>query len=244
MRFLSMLTCGILGAALVGANLAHAKTDVELNISGLEYSMTSSKADLDDLTVRTESKDMLTVTPTFDLNVYADKMWIDFGLSTGADANSGTLQGGYEVSPQMYVGALLGYQQKDTEVTRKVTGVGGSKTTTKDKDDSLTIGPMVHYRAKTSASLFEANGALVHIDSKTKNDDGTTDSTTSIKLMALGVSGDYYVKLADRMFVGAGGSYIMSLSGDYSQDTGNTSLDGDYSFSQLKLKLLQFMLEF
>jgi hypothetical protein len=223
---------------------ALARTDVELDIEMLSYADRETKADLDNLTVKGEHTALASVDPSFALDVYADRLWIDFSIERGdADDQAGTLTAGYEVSPGLFVGALLGIEQTKDKSSTKATGVATGKVETEDQSNSLALGPIVHFRSKTASSLLEADGGLIHVDGKTKEDDGTTETTTSFKIMALAASVDYYLKIADRFFVGAGASYVLGMSGDISQDSGATSEDGDYDYSELTVNLLEARVE-
>lgn len=227
----------ILSSALASAS-AYAETDVELSLTPLEYSVTKSDADLDTISIKTDKTELRSLDPNLGIEIFGDHIMATMAFAAGQDATSGTFAGGYEVAPKVYAGLLLEIENTKTETTQKIEATG-VETESKEEKKFLGVGPYVYYRAKTTSSIVQAYAALLNASQTETSDAVGTDDTTKIKIMSLSLGGDYYVRLIDRLYVGAGLNYQMSLSGDYSDESNGAKIDGDYKSSSLTVSILE-----
>jgi len=62
--------------------------------------------------------------------------------------------------------------------------------------------------------------------------------------MGLEIGGTYRKAMFDRVYMGAGLSYMLSLSGDAEVEVNDNSDDGDFEMNVLTLTLADIMVEF
>lgn len=234
-------------AMTLAATSAQAKTEVEIVFDMLTYTDTTIDESSDDVDQDAKDTSLATVSPAFDLNFYADNISIRFDVDATDGNESSGASVGFLMSPNLYVGGFLSLENSKTTTSTKPDG--GEKSETKNEDNSMTIGPFLHYRTKTSAQMIEAEGALgmVNTKEKTTSDAGTgpsTETTEKTEAMVLGVGGNFRKNVFDRVYLGAGLSYVMSLSGESEDDDGTTTTDSDFDIRELKLTLLDMLVEF
>jgi hypothetical protein len=228
-------TVALLGLGGLAATPALAKdTEMELGLSGLEYTRTQTKGELDDASVETDDTELRTLDPNLTLEVFANKLWLGADMSFGQDATSGTLGAGYAVAPNVYVGGILSI---DNAKSKSETDAANSESTS--EDNTLAIGPVALYRVKTSKTLLEAAGYLAYLNGKIADD----TSTQKFQVILMQLGGQYYWEIVDRFLAGVGGSFSFSLQGKYKLESDSGDADGDYKRSSLSIQPLNLKYE-
>lgn len=209
-------------------------TEVELTLPLLISTKVEGEADLDDGEVETSDTSLETVSPIFALDIYAGKLALGLEVDASGDSKSGLIRGGYAVASNIYVGLALGIENSKSEV--EVSVDGGATTDTETKDETMQIGPLVQYRRKTDRDVIEAHAWLARFTNESTDEDDLTDT---FEVTGLDIGADYFYKVVDRLAIGAGLDYFLTLSGDAEIETETDEQDGDFKFTRLALTVLQ-----
>lgn len=230
-------SCALLVCAAATSGLAMA-TEIELTIPLVGYQQTETDTDLDDGDVETKTTDTTTVAPDFSIEIFADDYLLGIDIDASGASKSGAIRAGCLVRPNLYAGLAVGKEDSDSEVEIKVDG--GATTDVDTEQETSVIGPFVHYRSRADKATIEAHALLAQFKSKSTGED---DLTSTYEMLGLSFGGDYLYKVADRVHIGAGLDYTLSLSGDAEIETEGDDQDGDLDYTQLDLTLLQVRME-
>jgi hypothetical protein len=215
------------------------KLDLEVSTTALEIERTEWEADLDLSEIEAERATAVTAVPQLSVDGYAGLWWGSLDLAIGASGKGGSLLGGYLVADNVYAAVELTYIDVDTET--KVSVNRGASTKAEADSKTQIVGGLINYRENGTERLLNAYAGLFfasfegEVEIATGAAAGAGD--VEVDYTALEFGGSYHRHFIDRLSVGAGLSYSMTISGD--AEFGND--DGDYDRSSLKLSLLDLI---
>ncbi len=225
-----------LSRALVLGGLLVAAPTMAKNAGGLsllKYSKSTSSTKKDDDKTTVDTTTIATNDPILGLSIYNGNFGLDLTIDPADDAHSTALPS-YQLAPSMYLGLHLGYSSTKAD-TKPSTG---DKTTT--KSDYMSVGPAFFYRNKSSESLILAGAVFYQTTIKTSTGDSSSSDT---KFTVFELSGEYFRKMFDRFYLGAGLAYGKTLSGTLTTKTNDVSTTQDLDVSALQLTLLEMRLD-